>query len=246
VARRPCQCEAIVVRSIRYGEADRVLHLYSRELGRIAAIAKGVRRARSRRAGRLELLVRAQLVLRPGNSDLYTLSSVDTVCAHARLREHREALRCALESAEATARLLDAADPNRPAYNLLANALALLDGEPQRASRSFALAFRLKLMLAAGFAPELAHCASCGRALRDGPGTFPLAGFSPGDGGIVCERCARHGLAFGVAEHTFAVQALARPLREAPEAPPEVLARVDRALAAMVEHHAHVQLRRVA
>src|SRR5215217_4983178 len=62
--------EGIVLRGIRYGEADRVLHLYTPERGRVSAIAKGVRRAKSRFGGRLEPFFRLQLVLYEGRSDL--------------------------------------------------------------------------------------------------------------------------------------------------------------------------------
>ena len=58
--------ETVVLRSIRYGEADRVLHLYSVDRGRVGAMAKGVRRTRSRMGGRLEPLSRVRLVLRQG------------------------------------------------------------------------------------------------------------------------------------------------------------------------------------
>jgi DNA repair protein RecO (recombination protein O) len=84
--------EAIVLRSIRYGEADRILHLYSRERGRIGAVAKGVRRPKSRFGGRLEPLFRVNLVLHEGRGELYTVTSVQTVHAHAALREGRAAL----------------------------------------------------------------------------------------------------------------------------------------------------------
>ena len=81
--------EAVVLRSIRYGEADRVLHLYSVDRGRIGAMAKGVRRTRSKMGGRLEPLSRVRLVLRQGRGDLSTVSGVDTVNAHFGLREQR-------------------------------------------------------------------------------------------------------------------------------------------------------------
>ena len=71
--------EAVVLRSIRYGEADRILHLYTPDLGRIGAIAKGVRRARSRFGGRLEPCSRVALVLHQGRSDLMTVTGADTI-----------------------------------------------------------------------------------------------------------------------------------------------------------------------
>ena len=84
--------EAIVLRSIRYGEADRILHLYTPHRGRVGAIAKGVRRAKSRFGGRLEPFFRVRLVLYEGRSDLLTVTSAETVAPHARLRTDAAAL----------------------------------------------------------------------------------------------------------------------------------------------------------
>src|SRR4051794_1676506 len=84
--------EAVVLRTIRYGEADRVLHLYSSTNGRIGAIAKGVRRPKSRFGGRLEPFFRLDLVLHRGRGDLATVTSAHTVAAHASLRSSGPAL----------------------------------------------------------------------------------------------------------------------------------------------------------
>src|ERR671932_480508 len=78
--------EAIVLRGIRYGEADRVLHLYTPHRGRVSAIAKGVRRTRSRFGGRLEPFFRLHLVLHEGRGDLFTVTAAETIAGHARLR----------------------------------------------------------------------------------------------------------------------------------------------------------------
>src|SRR5215216_3836801 len=83
--------EAIVLRSIRYGEADRVLHLYSATRGRVNAIAKGSRRARSRFGGRLEPFFRLDLLLHEGRSELLTVTAAETVDGYPRLREHGRA-----------------------------------------------------------------------------------------------------------------------------------------------------------
>jgi DNA repair protein RecO (recombination protein O) len=231
--------EAVVLRSIRYGEADRVLHLYTAERGRLGAVAKGVRRVRSRMGGRLEPLSRVQLVLHEGRGELCTVTQVDTVHAHALLRERRASLERAGQACEAVLRLLDSAEPNRPAYNLLCNELALLDADPAAATRAHALAFRMKLLLAAGFAPELASCASCGESEH-------LGGFSPSAGGVVCAGCEAGSFPLTGDAHRFLAEALERPLSQAPEAPERALAQADRAIAETLEHHAHVRLRRVA
>ena len=71
--------EAVVLRTFRYGEADRILHLYTAERGRVGAIAKGVRRVKSRFGGRLEPLFRVNLVLHQGRGELCTVTQVETV-----------------------------------------------------------------------------------------------------------------------------------------------------------------------
>jgi DNA repair protein RecO (recombination protein O) len=235
----PFKTEAVVLRSIRYGEADRILHLYSRDRGRIGAIAKGARRVKSRLGGRLEPLARVNLVLREGRGDLCTVTGVDTVDAHPALREQWATLQRATQAGDAVLKLLDAADPNVPAYNLLCRELQLLSADPGSATRAHALAFRLKLLLATGFAPELAACASCGEREH-------LSAFSAAAGGVVCPGCEAGSFALSGAAHQFLVEALGRPLAEAPEAPDGALSQADRAIGETLEHHAHVRLRRVA
>ncbi len=139
-------------------------------------------------------------------------------------------------------RLFDAAEPNRPAYNLLCQELLLLDRDAGAATRGQALAFRLKLLLAAGFVPELAACASCGEHAD----AAQLTAFSAAAGGVVCASCEAASFPLGGEAHEFLVTALARPLAEAPEAGDPALRQADRAIAETLEHHAHVRLRRVA
>jgi len=229
----------VVLRSIRYGEADRVLHLYSRERGRIGAMAKGVRRVKSRFGGRLEPLFRVDLIAHEGRGDLVTVTSAETVDAHPSLRERRAALERATQACDAVLRLLDSQEPNRAAYNLLCHELQLLDRDPAAATRGQALAFRLKLLLAAGFAPELAACASCGEREH-------LGAFSASAGGVVCPGCEAGSFGMGEEAHSFMVKALGRPLAELPTASERALGQADRAIAETMEYHAHVRLRRVA
>jgi DNA repair protein RecO (recombination protein O) len=138
-------------------------------------------------------------------------------------------------------RLLDAAEPNPPAYNLLCRYLALLDdpAEARAADLETALSFRIKLALVAGFAPELASCAHCGEAEH-------LVGFSGAAGGVVCASCEAGSFPLDEEAHRFMVEALAQPLSEAPAAESPALRQVERAIGETLEHHAHVQLRAAA
>jgi DNA repair protein RecO (recombination protein O) len=234
---RTVKTEAIVLRTIRYGEADRILHLYTPDRGRIGAIAKGVRRARSRFGGRLEPFFRLELVLHQGRSELLTVTGAETIAAHPRLRSDARALDAASRAADAVGRLFDSPDPNPAVHHLLANELALLDADPQRhATRSNQLAFRLKLLLAAGLAPQLGSCAVCGDREH-------LSGFSGAAGGVVCNACEAGAFPLAEAAHAFMVGALGRPLAEAPDAAELVLRQVERAILDTVEHHANLRLR---
>ena len=122
--------EAVVLRSIRYGEADRILHLYTPERGRLSAIAKGVRRAKSRFGGRLEPCFRLHMVLHEGRSELLTVTAAETVAGHPRLREHGAALDGAARACDAVGRMFADGEPHRGVFNLLCNQLALLDAQP--------------------------------------------------------------------------------------------------------------------
>jgi len=161
---RSLRTEAIVLRSIRYGEADRILHMYTPGYGRLAAIAKGVRRARSRFGARLEPFFHINAMLHEGRGDLHTVTGVDTIAAHAGLREHAATLDAAARACDAVARLFETPDPHPEVFRLLANELTLLDSGAEHARAATGLAFRLKLLLAAGIVPQLASCAGCGAA----------------------------------------------------------------------------------
>jgi DNA repair protein RecO (recombination protein O) len=241
VAGKTVKTEAIVLRSIRYAEADRILHLYSKTLGRFGAIAKGARKPKSRFGGRLEPFFRLDLILHEGRGDLMTVTGVSTIDGYPRLRSSGPALTAGARACDAVLRLLDSAEPNLPAYNLLCRYLALLDDaeQPRAAELEVALSFRLKLAMVAGFAPELASCARCGEAEH-------LAGFSGAAGGAVCAGCEAGSFELSEQAHRFMVAALAQPLAGAPAADPRALRQVERAVGETLEHHAHVQLRAAA
>jgi DNA repair protein RecO (recombination protein O) len=235
------ETQGVVLRSIRLREADRVLHLYTSEHGRVGAVAKGVRRTRSRFGGRLEPFFRLQLRLYEGRGELHTVTQAVTVESYPRLRERGASIGAATSACETILRLFSDGEANAAAYNLLCRELRLLDAEPSAAGPANLLAFRLKLLLAAGFLPELGACACCG-----GP-TGGRRRFSPAAGGVVCDECrAGGGFELSAAAQAFMVAALEAPLRDAPGADPAALAQVDRVVGGTLEHHAHVRLRSVA
>jgi DNA repair protein RecO (recombination protein O) len=232
---RAVKTEAVVLRSMRYGEADRILHLYTPHRGRVSAIAKGVRRARSRFGGRLEPFFRLHIELHEGRGELLTVTGAETIDGHARLRGDARALDAAARACDAVGRLFETSEPHPGVFNLLCRQLALLDQHAGASARAGSLAFRLKLLLAAGLAPQLGACASCGE-------TEHLVGFSGAAGGVVCGACEAGSFPLGREAHSFMTEALGRSLTEVPEAGVAVLGQVERAIAATLEHHAHVRL----
>src|ERR1700733_9524543 len=207
----PLKTEAIVLRSIRYGEADRILHLYTPRHGRLSAIAKGARRARSRFGARLEPFFHINLVLAQGRGDLFTVTAVDTIDPHGGLRDSALALDSAARACDAVSRLFETDDPHPEVYALLANQLTLLAGGADAAGAANAVAFRLKLLLAAGIVPQLGSCADCGEREH-------LSGFSAAAGGVVCSSCESAAFPLDSEAYEFMVQALGSPLASAPGA----------------------------
>jgi DNA repair protein RecO (recombination protein O) len=235
----PVKTEAVVLRSMRYGEADRILHLYTPHRGRVGAIAKGVRRASSRFGGRLEPFFRLRLELHEGRGELLTVTGAHTVHGYPRLRESAGALDAAARACDAVGRLFETPEPHPGVFNLLCRLLALFDSEPAAATRAGGLQFRLKLLHAAGLAPQLGSCAHCGDPEH-------LVGFSGAAGGVVCGACEAASFPIGADAHTFMVDALGLPLAETPAAPERSLGQVERAISETLEHHAHLRLRPLA
>jgi DNA repair protein RecO (recombination protein O) len=235
----PVKMQAVVLRSIRYGEADRIVHLYTPHRGRVGAIAKGVRRSRSRFGGRLEPFFRLDLILHEGRGELLTVTAAETLDGYPRLRADGRALDAAARACDAVGRLFETTEPHPEVFNLLCNELALLDADPARGTLANQLAFRLKLLLAAGLAPQLAACAACGAQDH-------ITGFSGAAGGVVCSACEASSFALDAAAHEFLTGALGAPLTATPDAPERALRQAERAIADTVEHHAGVRLRAAA
>ncbi|HVP76157.1 MAG TPA: DNA repair protein RecO [Gaiellaceae bacterium] len=188
MAGRTYKTEAVVLRSIRFGEADRVIHLYTLERGRIGAVAKGVRKTTSRFGARLEPLSHVELMLHQGSGELQTVTGVQLLRSHQAARDDYYRLSAGLIGAEAMLRLFPEQEANDRAFTALTRFLDLLDEAPHAAKRPaldpLVLSFQLKLLWLSGYLPHLTSCAECGAA------DATLVGYSPRAGGAVCGACA--------------------------------------------------------
>lgn len=227
--------EAVVLRSLRYGEADRILHLQTRGHGRVSAITKGVRRTRSRLGGRIEPLSHVHVHLHPGSGEVQTLTNADLVASFDEIRADHRRLQVALTGAEAVLRLFPEAETNDRLFDGLVRFLDVVaHEEPQEAT---GIAFVFKLVALAGWAPQVASCASCGS-----PG--PLTGYSISAGGAVCDNCG--GQALDPASLAALRELLARPLGEAPVPGEAAVARLRRIASETVAEHVGSRLRTLA
>ena len=205
--------EAVVLRSIRFSEADCVLHLYTLERGRVGAIAKGVRKTKSRFGARLEPFSHVELMHEEGGA-LHG-ARADLLRSHERGRVDGYRMAVGHIGLEAMLRLFVEQDANAPAFNALTRFLDLLDDveaalPAQPALDPLVLSFQLKLLWLSGYLPHLARCAACGEE---------LIGFSAQAGGGVCGECGSGALAVSAGGFEAVRGFLERPLAEA-AAPP--------------------------
>ena len=127
---RSYKTEAVVLRSFRLGEADRVLHLYTLDRGRVGAVAKGVRKTKSRFGARLEPLSHVDLMLHQGSGELQTVTGVELIRPHSAAREDYYRLSVGLIGAEAMLRLFTEQEANERAFTALTRFLDVLDSSP--------------------------------------------------------------------------------------------------------------------
>jgi DNA repair protein RecO (recombination protein O) len=240
---RTYRTEAVVLRSFRLGEADRVLHVYTESRGRVGAVAKGVRRTKSRFGGRLEPLSHVELMLHQGSGELQTVTGADLRASHRAAREEPYRLAVGLIGAEAMLRLFPEQEANERAFLALTRFLDRLDEIPslvpaRPALDPLALSFQLKLLWLSGYLPHLDACVECG-LVED------LVGYLPSAGGAVCRACGPGSIGLSP-EGLRGIRALVgTPFAEAhdaaltPRAAREALAVV----AASYEHHGGFRLR---
>jgi DNA repair protein RecO (recombination protein O) len=172
--------EAVVLKTMKLGEADRIVTLLTREHGKVRAVAKGIRKTKSRFGGRLEPLTRVDLMLYRGR-DLDTITAAQIITSFDDLRTDYSMLAAAAALVEAVEKITPDRERSFSVYALLLGGLeALADGKGD----SVVPAFLVKLLSLSGYHPQLTLCAGCGT-------TSALDGFSPTMGGAVCRLCGR-------------------------------------------------------
>lgn len=180
---RTYQTEAIIIKKVKLGEADRILTLYTPHLGKIQAVAKGVRRPRSKLAGHLELLTYSQVSLARGRN-LDTIIGSQTIDSFLTLKSDLWLTSCALYVTELVNQFTAEHDENYPLFQLL---LATMHQLCQTGDNELVLHyFELHLLGEVGYRPQLQQCVSCHSPLK-----LVTNAFSPSSGGVLCSRCSQ-------------------------------------------------------
>ncbi len=181
---RSIRSEAIVLRHADWGEADRLVTLYTREQGKVRAIAKGARKITSRKAGHLEPFTHVQLQLAKGR-DLWVVTQADTLEAYLPLREDLMLTGNASYVVELLDRSVYEEEGANPSlFRLLADTLERLSNgsDPWLCVRYY----EMRLLDFLGFRPQLFTCANCEREIQPEAQYFSFTA-----GGVICPRCGQ-------------------------------------------------------
>ena len=179
---RSIRVEAIVLKHSDFGEADRMLTLFTREKGKLKAIAKGARKTRSRKAGHVEPFSQVSLQLAKGRN-LYIVSQAEAIHTHAGLAEDLVRLGYASYIVELLERFSVEEDENGALYSLLRDSLDRLEirDQEQLAVRYY----EIRLLDLLGFRPELHVCLNCEKEIKAEDQYF-----SSQMGGVLCPNCS--------------------------------------------------------
>jgi DNA repair protein RecO (recombination protein O) len=173
----------VVLRTIRLGEADRIVTLMTEQHGKVRAVAKGVRRTRSKFGSRLEPLSHVALLGWQGRGDLDIINQVEVIDTNRAVREDLDRMAAAMSMLEVVDQIGQERHANPRLYEMLVGAVAALAAQD---SPMVAAAFFLKVLALEGSAPVLDACVSCGE-----PDPDQLVAFDLAEGGVLCRRCRR-------------------------------------------------------
>lgn len=178
--------QAVVLRAWKLGEADRIVSLHTHDNGKVRAVAKGIRRTKSKFGSRLEPFSHVSIQLYRGRGDLDTITQVETISRFGSLRDDPERFARAEALLEAVEGVAQDREPDRALHVMLVKALATLElHTPEKGQSCLVVAaFFLKLLAHEGLQPQLDSCCRCGSPEA-------LAAFDLDEGGVLCRQCRR-------------------------------------------------------
>jgi len=232
------ETEAIVLRTYRLAEADKIASLFTRQMGRLRAVAAGARRTKSRYGGALEPLSHVRVfIFEREHRDLLRMNSAELIESFFEMQKDYRVQLAAQYLAEVSERMIPEREVNERLFRLLLAVLRCLkhSGEVTRPL----LYFDYWLLRLAGFLPDFDHCQNCGRALGDSGGFY-----GSGSEGLLCESCrtgpAGHRVSIAPAVRAGCQKPLERWISE--EKPPAGCLEARRFFEDLIETHAEHRL----
>jgi len=178
--------EGLVLKTIDYQEADRILTVFTKDRGKISALAKGVRRPESRKGGNVDQLNYVLISLAEGR-DLHIVTEVEALSSYLRLKEELTLAVLGYYIAELVDRFLDQGQNNYRIFRAAVMTLSRLDRRSILPRKMLALrCFELQLLEEMGYRPQLRTCVLCGNSVRGDSYLFHAQ-----HGGVLCPNCAR-------------------------------------------------------
>ena len=178
---RTYNTHGVVLKQMPLGEADRLLTLYTPDKGKLRAVARGVRRTKSKLAGHVEPLVHVRVSVAEGKT-LDVIAEAETVRSFRSLRENLQQISRAVYLTDLVERFSAEQSPNEEVFDLLLGAFVELESD--RAPGQLMRYFEVQLLARSGFGPELHRCVDCFNALEPGDHLFSCS-----RGGILCPNC---------------------------------------------------------
>jgi DNA repair protein RecO (recombination protein O) len=229
--------EALVLSTLDFGEADRIVTLFTRGHGRLSAFAAGARKSKRRFAGALEAGTHLTARLVSTRGDTHRLDGVDVIRSFHRIRDDLARIARAMYCLELCRELSRDHQANEPLFDALAQYLGLL--EEKKAGPTSLLKFELDALQYTGFMPRFAPCTLCGQPTGDRPR------FDAEHGGVVCHSCSLR-VPHGIPVRPEVVDALARlQAGERTPLPAELRARSRELLNVFIAHHLGRRLKSV-
>jgi DNA repair protein RecO (recombination protein O) len=224
--------EGVVLRSMRLGEADRIITFVTPDHGKVRAVAKGVRKTKSKLGGRLDLMTHVSIMCWRGR-ELDVVTQAEIVDSFRPIREDLDKMPVAFTMLEAVDQVAVERNPMPELFRMLVGALTTLAGDGGAVLLG---AFLWKLLALEGVGPVVEQCASCGEAAE-------LVAFDEAVGGFLCKSC-RSGIAVSPETVTLVRHIMGGRLRQALAEPPSrATAEVERLATIATEYHLDRRLR---
>ncbi len=199
--------EAIVIKSMKYGDTSKIVSFYTRQFGKLKGIAKGARRSDNKFGSSLDSLSHVALVIyKKEHRDLHLISQCDSIRSFGKIHDSIEKISVGLSILELVDHLAHEEEENPVLFSLLLETLVAVE-KSSRNYQSFARSFQLRLASLLGYAPSLNVCSVCGKSLMEVEQSSAL-GFQLLSGAIICANCSKAATAKrGVGYTTLSVPA---------------------------------------